>query len=333
MSLQENLSQVAEAIRGAQRIALCSHISPDGDTTGTANALRLALEALGKQVSWFCQDPVPPYLRILPGWENCRTPESLQAGETFDLLLCVDISDDYRMGRSQVLLQRDICAHSAQIDHHGTNPLTWTDVAAVDGGASACAVVAVQLLHLLQIPLTQDMANSLYTAIASDTGSFAYSITAEAFSAAAELIAAGADVPTLHRKLFDEKEKASVKLLGRALSSMLFSEDGPVTVLRTTQEDYAACGATYTNAEAIVNNGLYIQGVKATVHMKATVDSEGKPIIKLSFRSLIPYDVAAVAAQFGGGGHKQAAGAALRDMDMDTAAALLMEALLQAVKD
>ena len=111
------LDGVISAIREAERIALVCHISPDGDTVGSALAVRLGLMQLGKDVALYCQDKIPEVLSFLPGAEGFRMPEE---GEHADLLLCLDVSDEKRMGRCNVLLQMAAC--TAQVDHHGTNP-------------------------------------------------------------------------------------------------------------------------------------------------------------------------------------------------------------------
>ena len=119
MELIRNPEPVAALIRGAETIALCSHVSPDGDTLGSTLALKMGLESLGKRVSIFCQDPVPAKLSMLPGAEQFRRPEDA-AQERFDLLIAVDVSDQARMGTCQSLLAQ--AAQVAQVDHHGTNP-------------------------------------------------------------------------------------------------------------------------------------------------------------------------------------------------------------------
>lgn len=331
MVQHEHLMQVAQAIRNARTIALCSHVNPDGDTIGTASALRIALHRMGKQVEWFCQNPVPDHLRILNGSEACRLPESLGENERFDLLLCVDISDDYRMGRAKVLLER--CDDSAQIDHHGTNPQTWTRCAAVDGHASACAVVAWELLGELGAACDRDMAESLYAGISTDTGNFAYSITPEAMRITADLVEQGLlDVQEMHRRLFEEHDPAAVKLLQRALASMVFSEDGTVTTMMLTREDFAACGATQQHADTLVNYGLRIRGVRAALLAREAMTGDSTNGVKLSFRSVKPLDISVVACRFGGGGHAQACGATIMDKPITQVVDEARAAMLEAVR-
>ena len=101
MELIRNPEPVAALIRSAETIALCSHVSPDGDTLGSTLALKMGLESLGKRVSAFCQDPVPAKLSMLPGAEQFRRPEDA-AQERFDLLIAVDVSDQARMGLSLI---------------------------------------------------------------------------------------------------------------------------------------------------------------------------------------------------------------------------------------
>ena len=329
----EEICRVAEAVRQAESIALCSHVNPDGDTVGTGAAVRLGLMSLGKRVAWFCQDAVPDDMHILAGWESCRAADTLAPEERFDLLLCVDISDDYRMGTAQELLHR--CSHSAQLDHHATNPRAWTEVSAVDGDASACAVVAYALLKELGVSITKEIAVCLYAGISTDTGNFSYSLQPETFAVMAELMSGPltpSEVQQLHRHLFDQRAIPVVRLLERALSSLTFTADGTVTTMRLTREDFAACGADQQHANIIVNYGLDILGVKATVLARDTLGGEKENGIKLSFRSVRPYDIAQVARSFGGGGHEQAAGATVIGRSMEELLAAAQQALIDVTR-
>ena len=297
------LDSVMEAIRTAKSIALVCHVSPDGDTIGSAMALRQGLLQLGRPITMFCQDKVPENLLFLPGAEGFRLPEGVAEEERFDLLLCVDVSDEKRMGRCSSLISR--AKHTAQIDHHDTNT-NFCEANCVDGDAPACALVAYELLERLGCNITPEIALCLAVALSTDTGHLVYnSTTPEAFHAMGELVAAGAPMAEAYRRLYRERPPRQVALLAKALDTLTFHHEGRITSIRLTQADFAACGALPEDAEIIVNYGLDVKGVRMCVFAREVADGS----VKLSLRAVAPCCVSGVAKRFGGGGHAQAAGA------------------------
>ena len=302
------LEPVMDALCSAQRIALVCHVSPDGDTLGSALALRQGLLSLGREVELFCQDKAPAYLSFLPGAETIRQPEDLAADETFDLVVCVDISDLKRMGRCDCLMQR--APFSAQIDHHETNTL-FCNANGVDGKAPACALVAWELLRRLGCAVTHEIALCLFVALSTDTGHFSFSSTTpEAFSVMAELLETELPMGEIHRRLYRQRHPAQVQLLSRALATLTFHHGGRITSMKLTARDFADCGALPEHAEDIVNYGLDVLGVEMCVFARESV-REGTTAIKCSMRAVPGRKINGVAVQLGGGGHPQAAGVTL----------------------
>lgn len=296
------LEGVIRSIGTARSIALICHVSPDGDTIGSALALRQGLEQMGRHVAVFCQDKVPEYLMFLQGAETIRLPQ--EAGdERFDLLLCVDISDESRMGACASLRQR--AEHTAQIDHHDTNE-GFCEENCVDGAAPACALLAYELLQRLHCSITQEIAVCLAVALSTDTGHLVYnSTTPEAFRVMGELVETGAPIAKIYRRLYRERPPRQVALLARALNSLAFHHGGQITSIRLTQQDFEECGALSEDAEIIANYGMDIKGARMCVFAR----ENGKGGVKLSLRSVHPWQVSGVATRFGGGGHAQASGA------------------------
>lgn len=295
------LDGVIEAIRAAKRIALVSHVSPDGDTVGSTLAMRLGLMELGKELTLLCQDKIPEVLCFLPGAELFRVPEETQ--DRYDLLLCLDVSDEKRMGRCAALTAR--AAHTAQVDHHGTNT-RFCEVNCVDGDAPANCLIVYELLQRLGCTITPDVALCLAVGLSTDTGHLTYnSTTPEAYRVMGELVEAGAPIAEAYRRLYRERPPRQVALLAKALESLTFHDEGRITSIRLTRKDFADCGALPEDAEIIVNNGLDIQGVRMCVFGREQADDS----VKLSLRAIPPYRVSGVAQAFGGGGHPQAAGA------------------------
>lgn len=300
------LEPVMEAIRTAKSIALICHVSPDGDTIGSAMALRQGLLQLGRPITMFCQDPVPEVLAFLPGAEGFRLPENVAEEERFDLLLCVDVSDEKRMGRCAELMAR--AKHTAQIDHHDTNT-NFCEVNCVDGHAPACALVAYELLERLGCTITPEIALCLAVALSTDTGHLVYnSTTPEAFHAMGELVEAGAPMAEAFRRLYRQRPPRQVALLAKALETVTFHHGGRITSIQLSREDFEACGALSEDAEIIVNYGLDVKGVRMCVFARETETG----VVKLSLRAVAPDKVSGVAQRFGGGGHAQAAGATVQ---------------------
>ena len=163
--MRRNPEAISAAIAAASTVAICSHVNPDGDTIGSALAMRLGLIALGKEVSVFCQDKVPDNLVLLPGFDRICRPE--ECADAFDLFLAVDVSDPERLGTGADIMAR--CTHTAQIDHHPTNPL-YAGVNSVDGGApAACVLIYEQLCHM-DVPITREIAMEPASAEAAGQG-------------------------------------------------------------------------------------------------------------------------------------------------------------------
>ena len=288
---------------------------------GCLLGMRLGLEQLGKRVAVYCQDPVPGNLRFLPGSETVLGPEAVGQAR-YDLLLAVDCADFERLGQCGRL--REFAAHTAQIDHHGTNPIYFEENC-VDGGASAAALVAFELLNRLGVEITTEIATCLYTGLSTDTGNFAFSCTTpEAFRTAAVLLEKGAPMVDINRRMFRVKQRPSVALLERALRSLQFLGEGEVTVMTLTQADQQACAALREHSDGIVNQGLDIAGVKLTCLLR----EDGPEDVKAAFRAVDGYRVDRIAASFGGGGHPLASGASLH-MDLREAEKAVTAALLQ----
>ena len=297
------LEGVMAAICAAKNVAIVCHISPDGDTVGSALAVRLGLMQLGKTVTLYCQDKIPGVLCFLPGAESFRMPET---AEDVDLLLCLDVSDEKRMGRCNILM--DKAAHTAQLDHHGTNP-NYCEANCIDGSAPANCLIVYELLQRLDCEITADIALCLAVGLSTDTGHLVFgSTTPEAYRVMGELVEKGAPIAEAYRRLYRERPPRQVALLAKALHSLTFHEEGKITSIRLTQQDFADCGALSEDAEIIVNYGLDVLGGRMCVFAREQADGS----VKLSLRAVAPYKVSGVAQHFGGGGHAQAAGASVQ---------------------
>lgn len=293
--------QMLSALKNANSILLCTHVSPDGDAIGATLAMGLGLRSLGCRVTLACADPVPGQFLFLPGASDFVLPEGL-AAQRFDAALAIDAASAERMGACRDAFFS--APLTMQMDHHPDNP-RYCMYNQVDGGASAAGCVVYRYLRALDIPITQEIAQCLYCAISTDTGNFRFqNTTAEAFSIMADLMKAGLDLSKVARPLHQLREAPHVRLLGKALDSLCVFGKGKCACMALSAQDYHSAQAKPEHNTAIVNYALDIPGVEMAFLAEEREDGQ----VKASLRSLPPWNMAKIAQKYGGGGHMFAAG-------------------------
>lgn len=293
--------EMLSALQHANSILLCTHAQPDGDAIGSTLAMGLGLRALGKQVTLLDADPVPGFMRILPGAEDFVRPEAVQR-KAFDAALAIDTATVELLGAGKEAFFA--APLTLVMDHHPDNP-RYAMHNVVDGGASAAGCVVYRCLRALNIPITKEIAACLYCALSTDTGNFRFQNTnAETFSIMGSLMDAALDLPAVARPIHQLREEPHLRLLGRALDSLKIFAGGKCACMRLTQADYQAAGALPEHNTNIVNYALDIPGVE----MAFLAEERENGIVKASLRAVPPWNVAEIARTFGGGGHKLAAG-------------------------
>ncbi len=295
-----------EELRHASSVLIGTHLNPDGDALGSSLALAAYLDRLGLDVEVLCHHPAPRNLRWLPGVSRLRQwPKTEKA----DLAIMVDLEAKDRLGdvRDPILQTPRLVV----IDHHVPHESPG-DLRIVDVGASATALIIARLFLELGAEITPDMATNLLTGIITDTGSFRFrNTTPEAFSVSAILLERGADLGRVNEEVFGRKPLASTLLLGHMLDTMRLECGNRIAVGVLTRSDFERAMATDEETEGFVNEMLSIDSVEI-----AAILREPKPgRIRCSLRSRAEHDVAEVAREFGGGGHRNAAGCTL-DMDV-----------------
>ena len=218
---------------------------------------------------------------------------------------------------------RGLPVEKAVIDHH----LTQDDLGAlrlVDATAEASGRLARQAVAALGVPLTASMAANLFVAVAMDTGWFRHSNASPAtFALASELVAAGARPELLYDELFERNSLARLRLVGLVLERLTVAAGGRVAYTELRRDDYEATGATPQDSEDLVNYTRSVDGVEVGLFFM----EQPRGGVKVSFRSRGAVDVARLAETFGGGGHRQAAGAILPAASLDEARARVLAAL------
>ena len=296
------LQEIAAQLLKHNYLILTGHAIPDGDCIGSMLGLHCALQNLGKKVEMILEDPVPAIYHYLPHWEDIRPPVISERHGFAAVYL--DCSDQCRVSE-EVRLVLQNAAVTINIDHHRDNS-RFGDYYYVNPEAAATAEIIYELLHIMQIPIGQDVANCLYAGIIMDTGRFMNSNTTSlTMKVASELLQKGASVDLARNNLFESKPLAEVLLLKHALGHLTLSEDGKIAAMWLTLEEVKQAGAMDYHPEGIINYARMIAGVEVGLLFREV----GIDQVKVGFRSRGRVDVASLAREFGGGGHRLAAGA------------------------
>jgi phosphoesterase RecJ-like protein len=305
-----------------QRFLLTTHVRPDGDGLGSMLALAAALEALGKEVRTVVASTYPPRYAFLDPTRRVRYFEG--PGREYSdaqAVIILDTGTWNQLGSFGSFL-KELPVEKVVIDHH----LTQDDLGAlrlVDVTAEATGRLAHQAIAALGVPVTADMAAHLFVAVAMDTGWFRHSNASPAtFALAAELIVAGARPDRLYDELFERNTLARLRLTGLVLERLTVVPGGRVAYTELRRGDYEATGATPQDSEDLVNYSRSVEGVEVGLLFM----EQPRGGVKVSFRSRGAVDVARLAEQFGGGGHRQASGAILAT-SLDEARARVLGAL------
>jgi len=299
------MNAVVDALRAAGRIALVSHRDPDPDTIGSSLALGLALEQMGKRVSWHCADPVPEAIRFLASAD--RVSQAPPPSDV-DLIVCLDFGEPER---AKFALPAG--PKIADIDHHATNT-AFGDANFVDVTSAATGEMVGRVIDALGVGWTPDMATAALIAIMTDTGSFQFPNTDKrALERAAMLRDAGADLQSITYNVFRNKRFEALKLWGFAFSRLVRESDGLLVWTWIENDDLAHAGALEEDLSGLVEQIARSKGMRVALLFSGTTGP-----VKVSCRtsaSAPSVDAAALMASFGGGGHVRAAGALIPGTD------------------
>ncbi|MGE3707629.1 MAG: bifunctional oligoribonuclease/PAP phosphatase NrnA, partial [Vicinamibacterales bacterium] len=297
MPQDSELRQIVDAIRSRHRFVLSSHARPDGDSIGSQLALAYALRALGKEVHVVNKDRASAPLLQFPGVPAIEIAESVSGA--FDAAIIMECGDLARTGVSG--LDRFFVIN---IDHHpgnaGYGALNWFDAT-----AAACSEMVYELIEALEVPWSVEMATHVYLGILTDTGSFHFSnISPRTFDISGRMLEAGVDPVLVARTVFDSNSMGRLKLFGSVLSRMQIDGTGRIAILYLDHHLAREAGGSYEDSDGLINMPLTVKEIQAVVFFK---QSEGDEV-RVSLRSKGGIDIGAVAKEFGGGGHKNAAG-------------------------
>jgi len=282
------------------KFVISTHINPDADAIGSELALYSFLNELNKKVWIVNNDKTPSIYSFLP---NVEKISYIPPSETFDVLLVLDVANLERIGSKLSKTLPDgkklVC-----IDHHVTNE-TFADYNIIEPKACATCEILYRLIKQHGMKIGKERAICLYTGIMDDTGCFRYSnTTPNAHRVAAELISEGVQVNDIYRKVYETVPQGTIHLLAKVLSTLKLTPDGKIAWFYVNQEMFNQTGTTPEDVENFANYPRSIDTVDVVIFLRELEDGK----TKVSFRSQNNVAVNQIAKNYGGGGHKYAAG-------------------------
>ena len=315
------LSQVVELIENKQKFGITTHIKPDGDGVGSSLGLCWLLNSLGKTAEVIVRGEVPHAYRDLPGAENIRDIEKID--NDYDAVFVIECSDLQRPGIAG--LENEF---TVNIDHHATSEhfgtINW-----IDATASAVGEMIYNLCKAIGGRVTREIAECVYMALVTDTGSFHFSNTTDrTLKVASELVKAGAKPADISESVYNNYPWSRIELMRRVVATIQRDETGRVAWMRQTLEMKESSKAVDGDNNGFVNIPLAAREVLASVYMREVGDDQ----YRVSLRSKGNINVARVAEKFGGGGHNNAAGLRVEG-DWDAKEREIVEAVRNAILD
>lgn len=322
-------SALAALVRSRHSFVLTSHVRPDCDALGSELGMAGILEALGKDVIIANGQATPPNLEYIDPTRKIRAlGQDITADEIHrrDVHFILDTSAWQQLGPMADVI-RATPAQRVVVDHHVGNDdlgaLLFKDVT-----AEATGRLVLDFARHLGVRLTPEIASPLFAAIATDTGWFRFgSASSVTYRAAAELIDAGARPSGIYRELYEQDTVGRVQLRGLILAHVQVELGGRLAHTYVLREDFEKTGALPSDTEDVVNMALAIAGTQVAVILVEQPNGG----FKISFRSRCDVDCSKLASQFGGGGHKAAAGASVAG-DFATAQPLVLDAVRAAMR-
>jgi phosphoesterase RecJ-like protein len=317
------LQQIRDLVRERRSFLISSHARPDGDSIGSQLAMAYALDALGKRVRIVNLDRAPDHYQDFPGMDRIEILDAVPADVDADCVIIMECSDLTRTGVSG--LDRGPIIN---IDHHAGNRM-YGSINWFDQSAAACGEMVFDVIQALGVPLTFEIATHIYLAILTDTGSFHHSnITPRTFDICRQCVEAGVSPAIMARRVFDSNSFGKLKLIGALLDGMELIDEGRLAVLYLDDAMLHSCGCTHNDTEGLINLPLTAREIQAVIFFKVT--STGA--VRVSMRSKYDVDVRLVANQFGGGGHKNAAGFTV-DGPLDRVRQHIVEQVVNAIAE
>jgi phosphoesterase RecJ-like protein len=307
MILPGDHDRFRELCEGAERFVLTTHMNPDGDALGSQVGLTRFLTARGKQVRVVNQDATPEILRFLEA--HTSGVETYDPGvhdgvlRSADLIVLVDNAALDRLGRMEPIMG-EVAGHTLCIDHHPSRRTPWSHQI-LDEGSCATSVMIYDLVRAAGWEPDREAAEGLYIGLATDTGFFRFNSTdAKAYEVAAELVRLGSDPSRVYQAIYERNSVAFTRLMGHALTGVRVEGGGAVASVSITRDLIAQLNAEDVDTSEITTPLLALDGITVALLFRELAGGR----VKVSLRSKGVLDVHRLAAEFGGGGHRNASG-------------------------
>jgi phosphoesterase RecJ-like protein len=295
------IDRILDAVRQNRTFCIVGHIRPDGDCVGSQLGLALALQSEGKRVVCWNEDVVPDKYRFLNRDGLFQKPKR---GEKFDCVIATDCASFERLGKAgKCVMHRKILIN---IDHHESNT-RYGDINWVSAREPSTGELIYRLLKVARWPITKPIADCLFTAVSTDTGSFQYPTTRPGtFHVGAELVTRGADLARICDEVYQSYPLSRVRLLKHIYNHFRLTHKDQIAYFWLRKADFARAGSEGDQTEGLID---HIRDIASVV--VACVFEEVEPeLTRISLRSKSDkINVSDIAEQFGGGGHPAAAGA------------------------
>jgi bifunctional oligoribonuclease and PAP phosphatase NrnA len=304
------IDRIIEAIRDSRTFCVVGHVRPDGDCVGSQLGITLALRNQGKDVVCWNENRIPQKYEFLDREHVIHQPK---AGQEFDCVIATDAASFERLGSvASCVARRKLLIN---IDHHESNT-RYGDLNWVSAREPSTGELIFRLLKIAKWPITKPIADCLFTAISTDTGSFQYASTRPGtYHVAGELVRRGADLARICDEVYQSYPLSRARLLRHVYSNFRLTHQNQIAYFWLKQADYARTGADSCDSEGLID---HIRAIEPVV--VACVFEEISPdLTRISLRSKSgKINVNEIAAQFGGGGHPAAAGARLAGSPLST---------------
>ncbi|MFC2131428.1 bifunctional oligoribonuclease/PAP phosphatase NrnA [Bacteroidota bacterium] len=320
------IQNINKIINRSKRIAITTHVNPDGDAIGSTLAFYHYLKTKGIDSRIILHSPMPYNYKFLSGSSEIikYSPDNDEFIMSADAIFIIDLNDvDRTKSLSEVIKKSK--AVKIVIDHH-IDPRDFADLYLVDSEATSAGELIYYLIkNMSNFQLTAEISECLYAAIMTDSGSFRFPRTdGNVHRIIADLIDNGADPVKLYENIYNIRPSRVVKLTGEAFAGHEILLNGSLCIMTLKREHFLKAGALDEDVEDIVEQSLTIEGVKIGILFS---ESLKKDEIRISFRSKGDISVRDIAVKFNGGGHKPAAGARLNNISIEEAKEKIIEAV------
>lgn len=304
------IDRIIDTIREHQKFCIVGHIRPDGDCVGSQLGLAYALRAEGKDVVCWNEDSLPDKYQFLDKDRSFQKPKE---GQSFDCVIATDAASFERLGAvGGFISERKVMIN---IDHHESNT-RYADLNWVSAREPSTGELIFRLLKIAKWPITKPIADCLFTAVSTDTGSFQYPSTRPGtYHVAGELVRRGANLAQICDEVYQSYPVSRMRLLRQVYNKFRLTHNDKIAYFWLKKADFTRTGADSSDSEGLID---HIRSI-APVVVACVFEELGPNLTRISLRSKSDrINVNEIAAQFGGGGHPAAAGARIEGTPLST---------------